>query len=109
MVNEGPLKICETFLPPNAIDPDISKPYDPHLIATLKGTFFAFGAARLLAEPWLSPSPQSENMSAFVRMCGFAIRLSKSLISSEHIPFQNMVESKYLTLKETVSKYIEDQ
>jgi hypothetical protein len=30
----------------------------------------------------------TEHMSAFVRMCGFAIRLSKSLISSEHIPFQ---------------------
>ncbi|ELR23198.1 DOCK family protein [Acanthamoeba castellanii str. Neff] len=86
MVNEGPLKICETFLPPGAIDPDTGKPYDPQLIAHLK-----------------------EHMSAFVRMCGFAIRLSKSLISSEHIPFQNMVETKYLPLKETVSKYIEEQ
>ena len=37
MVNEGPLKICETFLPPGAIDPDTGKPYDPQLIAHLKG------------------------------------------------------------------------
>jgi hypothetical protein len=37
VVNEGPLKICETFLPPGAIDPDTGKPYDPQLIAHLKG------------------------------------------------------------------------
>jgi len=86
MVNEGPLKICETFLSPGAIDPDTNKPYDPRLIAALK-----------------------ENMSSFVRLCGFAIRMSQRIISSEHIPFQNMVESKYLTLKETAAKYIEEQ
>jgi len=48
-------------------------------------------------------------MSSFVRLCGFAIRMSQRIISSEHIPFQNMVESKYLTLKETAAKYIEEQ
>ncbi len=84
VVNEGPLKICEIFLPPEAVDPETGKRYDPQQIAVLK-----------------------DHMAAFVRMCGFAIRLNKSLISSEHIPFQNMVEQKYHVLNDTVKRYLD--
>ncbi|KAL6049946.1 RasGEF domain-containing protein [Balamuthia mandrillaris] len=82
VVNEGPLKICEIFLPPDAVDESGQK-YDQAKILVLK-----------------------EKMRAFVKMCGFAIKLNKSLISAEHIPFQNMVEKRYETLKETVEEIL---
>lgn len=81
MVNEGPLKICEVFLAPGAADAD-GQPHDPHKIAILK-----------------------ERMADFVKLCGFAIKLNKSLISSEHLPFQAMVEQKYEALREAIRVY----
>jgi len=83
VVNEGPLKICEIFLSPNAVDPE-GQPYNKQQIEYLK-----------------------VQMAEFVRMCAFAIRLNKSLISQEHIPFQEMVESKYETLAESVKQYLD--
>jgi hypothetical protein len=81
MVNEGPLKICEIFLASGAVDRD-GKPYDPQKVAVLK-----------------------EKMTDFIKMCGFAIKLNKSLISAEHLPFQQMVEQKYESLKEMTKLY----
>lgn len=81
VVNEGPLKICEVFLAHGAVDAD-GQQYDPHKIAILK-----------------------EQMADFVKLCGFAIKLNKSLISSEHLPFQAMVEQKYESLREVIRLY----
>jgi len=82
MVNEGPLKICEIFLSPDAVDPE-GQPYNKHQIEYLKA-----------------------QMAEFVKVCAFAIRLNKSLISQEHIPFQEMVTSKYEVLAESVKQYL---
>jgi len=46
-----------------------------------------------------------ERMADFVKLCGFAIKLNKSLISSEHLPFQAMVEQKYESLREAIRLY----
>jgi hypothetical protein len=85
MVNEGPIKICETFLVPDAVDSE-GKRYPPDQIAALK-----------------------EKMVLFVRMCGFAISLNNRIISSEHLPFQKMVEEKYAVLNETVKRYLDTE
>eukprot|EP01087_Luapelamoeba_hula_P004157 TRINITY_DN14106_c0_g1_i1.p1 TRINITY_DN14106_c0_g1~~TRINITY_DN14106_c0_g1_i1.p1 ORF type:complete len:254 (-),score=49.85 TRINITY_DN14106_c0_g1_i1:78-731(-) len=84
MVNEGPLKICETFLPEGPVLDPSGKPYPPELLMSLR-----------------------VKMSEFIRMCGFAIRLNKSLISAEHLPFQGMVQVKYDALAEAVKIYLE--
>lgn len=75
------MKICEVFLAYRAADVD-GHPHDPQRIALLK-----------------------ELMSDFVKLCGFAIKLNKSLISSEHLPFQAMVEQKYEALREAIRVY----
>jgi len=82
MVNEGPLKICEIFLKKGAVDTQ-GNPYNPQQISYLR-----------------------DQMSEFIRACAFAIRLNSSLISSEHIPFQNMCETKYAELSQAVKKYL---
>jgi hypothetical protein len=80
VVNEGPLRICEVFLAPGAGDGEGQ--HEPHRIVVLK-----------------------ERMTDFVKLCGFAIKLNKSLISSEHLPFQAMVEQKYEALREAIRVY----
>jgi hypothetical protein len=84
VVNEGPMKICEIFLAKDAVNPSGQK-YDAQKIAYLR-----------------------EKMGQFVKMCGFAIKLNKSLISAEHIPFQQMVETKYKELVDKTKIYLED-
>jgi hypothetical protein len=81
VVNEGPLRICEVFLAPGAGDGE-GQQHEPHRIVVLK-----------------------ERMTDFVKLCGFAIKLNKSLISSEHLPFQAMVEQKYEALREAIRVY----
>jgi hypothetical protein len=76
MVNEGPLKICETFL---------TKPeqYNSEHIDKLR-----------------------QALHDFVWTCGFAISLNRSLIGPQHIQFQKMVEGHYKILKDKVSKFV---
>ncbi len=81
------MRICEVFLGKNAKDdleeesPTTSS-YPAEQLALLK-----------------------EKMTDFIKLCGFAIKLNKSLISSEHLPFQEMVEKKYEALKEATRVY----
>jgi hypothetical protein len=82
VVNEGPFRICEIFLNQRAVDAQ-GKPYNPQQIELLR-----------------------EKMSDFTKLCGFAIKLNKSLISAEHLPFQQMVEQKYEALKDAIHLYI---
>eukprot|EP01087_Luapelamoeba_hula_P015415 TRINITY_DN4603_c0_g1_i1.p1 TRINITY_DN4603_c0_g1~~TRINITY_DN4603_c0_g1_i1.p1 ORF type:complete len:2339 (+),score=482.98 TRINITY_DN4603_c0_g1_i1:7388-14404(+) len=81
MVNEGPLKICEIFLKDSSVDHK-GEPYNAQQVAYLR-----------------------EKMSVFVEMCDRAIKLNKSIITPEHIPFQTMVEAKYRELSESVRLY----
>jgi len=79
MVNEGPLKICEIFLSEEA-----AHKYDKEQLRILR-----------------------EKMVMFIKMCGFAIKLNKSVITSEYLPFQRMVEEKYVALVEATRRYLE--
>jgi len=76
MVHEGPIKICEIFL-------RNSDSYNPALIEQLK-----------------------KSLHIFIKMCGFAVALNKSLIGPEHIKFQQMVEQQYKVLKTRITGYI---
>lgn len=77
------MKICEIFLAKDAVDPSGQK-YDAQKIDYLR-----------------------RQMAKFVKMCGFAIKLNKSLISAEHIPFQQMVEMKYKELVDKTKVYLD--
>jgi len=79
MVNEGPLKICETFLTRR----EGMHVYDNEQVAIL-----------------------TKVLATFVTLCGFAIALNKSLIGPKHIKFQQMVEQQYKILKQQVNEYI---
>jgi len=76
MVNDGPLKICETFL----TRPEL---FNPLHIEQLK-----------------------QCLQEFIKMCGFAIALNKSIIGPSHIKFQQMVDQHYKILREKIMKYV---
>lgn len=82
MVNEGPLKICATFL-----SRENSTKYPRHNVTLLR-----------------------ENMARFSKLAGFAIALNKSVIKEEHFQFQEMVEKQYAILKVKIKEFtdIED-
>ena len=77
VVNEGPLKICDTFL-----SVENSTKYPRHNVQLLR-----------------------ENMARFSKLAGFAIALNKSVITEEHLAFQNMVEQQYKVLKAKIKEY----
>ena len=81
MVNEGPLKICETFL---SKEERGKYPKDQiKLLETL--------------------------MVKFVKMCGFGIKLSNQVIYArdlaEYKQFQNMIETHYRGMQDKTSVY----
>jgi len=77
MVNEGPLKICQTFL-----SAEEAPKYPKAQVEDLRSA-----------------------MGRFIHLCGFAVKLNKSLITQEHVAFQNMVEQHYGNLKLKVKEY----
>jgi len=79
MVNEGPLKICELFLGSNR------EKYDPALTSKLESS-----------------------MVRFLKLCGDAISLSRTLIGPEHVRFQQMMEAQFVTLQEHAAIYIQN-
>jgi len=79
VVNDGPLKICKTFLSPENVPK-----YPPHHIALLR-----------------------QNMARFSKLCGFAIALNKSVIGPQHLQFQQMVEEQYKVLKVKIREFTE--
>eukprot|EP01089_Gocevia_fonbrunei_P018800 TRINITY_DN6461_c0_g1_i1.p1 TRINITY_DN6461_c0_g1~~TRINITY_DN6461_c0_g1_i1.p1 ORF type:complete len:156 (-),score=33.21 TRINITY_DN6461_c0_g1_i1:461-868(-) len=78
MVNEGPLAICQTFLGKKDEDQDVE------LVELL-----------------------TSKVQDFVKMCGFAIAMNKSLISEEYLPMQKMFETGYAQLREKIKEFID--
>eukprot|EP00026_Physarum_polycephalum_P000113 Phypoly_transcript_00113.p1 GENE.Phypoly_transcript_00113~~Phypoly_transcript_00113.p1 ORF type:complete len:2230 (+),score=343.31 Phypoly_transcript_00113:65-6691(+) len=76
MVNEGPLKLCETFIMK-------AEMYNPVHIDQLRQTLYEF-----------------------VRTCGFAIHLNRAIIGPQDIQFQKMVEEQYSKLRDKANKLI---
>lgn len=76
-VNEGPLRICQDFLAPDKIPQ-----YPPHLIVNLRAA-----------------------LSAFIKSCGFAIKLTARLITDESKPLQDVFEKKYEELENAVKEF----
>jgi hypothetical protein len=81
MVNPGPLKVCDIFLAPGTIK---SKRHPVELVQELM-----------------------DAMDKFVRVCGFAIKLNKSLIDETHTKFQLMVEKFYSELQDRVKSCLD--
>jgi hypothetical protein len=77
VVNGGTLKICEVFL--------------------CEGCEAKFGTDNVVT--------LARAMNDFVQLCGFAIKLNASLITSKYQKFQEMVEHHYDILKTAVSRY----
>lgn len=82
MVNEGPLKICDTFLSKEA-----------------RAVQEADGKKVLIER-------LSYAMSVFVNFCGYATELNKSIIEEKHIAFHNMVTTHLAELRSKVSQYL---
>jgi hypothetical protein len=76
MVNPGPLKVCDIFLAPGTIK-ERKQPVE--LVHELM-----------------------DSMDKFIRVCGFSIKLNKSLIDETHTKFQQMVERFYSELQDRV-------
>lgn len=81
MVNPGPLKILEIFLSAGVFK---------------EKKYAAAGILELM-----------DVMDKFVKMCGFAIKLNKSLIDETQIKFQQMVEKFYGEMSEKVRVALE--
>lgn len=84
MVNEGPLKICESYL-----------------------------AAELRSQyPKDQTDLLEDLMKKFIKLCGFGIKLANQVIfarqMTEHEQFMQMLEKHYAILKEKVATYIPD-
>ena len=77
VVNEGPMKICQTFLAH-----DERPKYDATNVETLR-----------------------ESMSLFIKLCGFGIKLNRSIMTEEHEKFQTMVEQSYKNLSTQISQF----
>ena len=78
MVNEGPLKICETFLSDAARQTE--RPEHVALLATA--------------------------MCNFVELCAAALQLDQMLIGPKHRRFHEMLEAHYESLYTAVSRYL---
>jgi len=78
MVNEGPLKICDTFLSVESMPR-----YRTDQVELLK-----------------------VKMAMFIKLCGFALALNKRLVTEEQKPFQQMLETHYKSLKIKVAEYL---
>ena len=82
MVNEGPLKICETFL-----SKEERGKYPPEQIYQLE-----------------------EVMSKFIKLCGFAVKLGNQVIEMrglhEYQQFQSMIEDKYVIMREKLNAFV---
>ena len=83
VVNEGPLKICETFL-----SKEERSKYPKDQIRELETL-----------------------MKKFVKMCGFGIKLSNQVINArnliEYQQFQNMIDTHYRGMREKTSVYFD--
>eukprot|EP01104_Vermistella_antarctica_P003930 TRINITY_DN1431_c0_g1_i1.p1 TRINITY_DN1431_c0_g1~~TRINITY_DN1431_c0_g1_i1.p1 ORF type:complete len:2060 (+),score=630.15 TRINITY_DN1431_c0_g1_i1:204-6383(+) len=85
MVNAGPVAICDIFLANDAVASVPQSDHRHHILLD-----------RL-----------REALNNFTVLCGFAIALNKSIIGPKHLPFQEMVEKYYATMKRDIKKFID--